>query len=136
MADPIETLTDAINRLISALAPIADFSSAWKLREQQPGLYSKIPVAVPFRPSLNNTIILNVGVADVFSVPLLQGTYDLTADTDMFIALNGQANANGGYLLRAGLAYGGLRVVSNDVLHAICPTAGAGTTPLYIMPVE
>jgi hypothetical protein len=133
MADPVQTLNEKLDKLIAALAPLNQFVDQWTLREQRPGMYNKFPVALPFRPAgQNSTVILALGVADV-SANLEVGLYDITADADCFFALNAIARLDGGYPLRAGLVYGGLRISAQDVLHIIAAAAGGN---VYFSKVE
>lgn len=132
MAD-IETLIKTIENLALKIAPLSQFADQWMQREQRPGLYNKFPVAAPFRPKPNQCRVVALAVADTVVTNLEPGLYDLTADNDCFIALNAQAQANGGYMIRGGLAYGSLRIAPHDTFHVVCP-AGAGS--LYLCPVE
>ncbi|MDE2019937.1 MAG: hypothetical protein KGJ13_06365 [Patescibacteria group bacterium] len=131
MADQTQALIDSLAKLNAKLDVLAEFAQNWKLREQQPGLFSKLPVTIPWRPISGRTRIMALGVADIF-ITLEEGLYDLSADNDCFITLNGLSSITTGYLLRAGLVYGGLRIIARDDLHVIAAAAGGN---LYVSPV-
>ena len=133
MADPIQALTDKLDALISALAPLTKFVDEWTLKEQRPGQYRKLPAAQPWRPFANRCEIIAIGVADAFSNSLSVGYYHIIADSNCFIALNAQAEASG-YPVIANLVYGPIRISDQDVLHVIANGAGGGS--LRFCPVE
>lgn len=140
MATDAETLVTAINKLNSLLAPLGKFVDAWTQREQRPGLYNKFPVATPFRPHANQTIVMPITAANTVSDSLNDGFYHLAATNDCFISLNQPANINGAgtttissYPLFAGLVYGPVRMTRQDKINLIA-LAAAGF--LFISQVE
>lgn len=131
MADQTQALIDSLAKLNARLDLLAEFAQNFHLREQQPGLYSKIPVTVPWRPAQGRTRVMPITAADTFII-LEAGLYDLTADNDCFITLNSLSTVTTGYLLRGGLVYGSLRIIARDELHLIAAIAGGN---LYVSPV-
>lgn len=130
MATDAEILTAAVDKLTRVLQPFGKMVDAWVQREQRPGLYTKIPVATPFRPFENACEVIAILAAGASSRSMDEGLYDIIATADCFFSIGQKpALVVGGYPILSRLIYGPLRLARQDIVNVIA-TADGGTFSL------
>lgn len=134
MATDAEVLKIAVDKLTNVLQPLGKMVDAWVQREQRPGLYTKIPVATPFRPFENACEVIAILAAGSSSRSMDDGLYDIIATADCFFSIGQKpALVAGGYPILARLVYGPVRLARQDIINVIA-TIDGGT--FYLCKVE